>query len=247
MTSDGLNRECSDDSLFDGHLYCSQHLKGYRFSQDSILLAHSFTPSPEERILDLGTGCGIIALILAYLWPSLHISALEIQPDLLELARYNVKRNNFANRVQAVGGDLKEVQGLFGPGSFDRVVCNPPYRPVGAARPNPDPEQAMARHELLASLEDIIISLDWLLVAGGRADFVYPADRADELMDKLNRHGLTPFCLQEVFSYPGGTCRLVLVEAVKGGKSDLEVKSPLFVQKGPGGEYTPEMAGFYKK
>ena len=247
MTSDVPNRECSDDSLFDGHLICSQHLNGYRFSQDSILLAHFFTPSPEENILDLGTGCGIIALILAYRWPSIHLTGLEIQTDLLDLARSNVNRNNFADQVQVVGGDLREVQRLFASGSYDRVVCNPPYYRVGAARLNPDPEQAIARHELLASLSDIVKALDWLLVAGGRADFVYPADRTDELLDTLNSRGFSPFCMREVFSYPAGSCRLVLVEAVKGGRVDLEVKPPLYVQTGSGGEYTPEMAGFYKK
>jgi tRNA1(Val) A37 N6-methylase TrmN6 len=245
LISEQLSRQYTTESLFGGRLTCRQHLHGYRFSQDPVLLAHFFSPSPDEHILDLGAGCGIIALILAYRWPGLSITALEVQPGLAELARHNVDWNDFAARVQVVAGDLKKVGSLFPSASFERVVCNPPYHQVGAARPNPDPEQAIARHEILADLEDIVKAVAWLLVEGGRADFVYPSDRADELQAALQDNGCAPVRLQEVYSYPSGQCRLVLLEAVKGGNADLEILPPFYVQTGPGGEYTPEMAWFY--
>jgi tRNA1(Val) A37 N6-methylase TrmN6 len=246
LISEQLSRQYTTESLFGGRLTCRQHLHGYRFSQDPVLLAHFFTPSPDEHILDLGSGCGIIALILAYRWPGLSVTALEVQPGLAELARANVVRNDFAGRVQVVAGDLKKVESLFPSASFERVVCNPPYHQVGAARPNPDLEQAIARHEVMADLEDIVKAVAWLLVEGGSADFVYPSDRADELQAALQDNGCAPVRLQEVYSYPGGPCRLVLLEAVKGGNADLEILPPFYVQTGPEGEYTLEMAWFYE-
>jgi tRNA1Val (adenine37-N6)-methyltransferase len=247
LTSEQLSRQYTTESLFGGRLTCRQHLNGYRFSQDPVLLAHCFTPSPDEHILDLGTGCGIIALILAYRWPGVSVTALELQSGLAELARGNVDRNDFGGRVRVVAGDLRQIERVFQSASFERVVCNPPYHQVGAARPNPDPEQAIARHEVMADLEDIVKAVAWLLVEGGRADFIYPADRVAELQDVLKANGCAPVSLREVYSYPDGPCRLVLLEAVKeGGGSDLEILPPFYVQTGPEGEYTPEMAEFYE-
>jgi tRNA1Val (adenine37-N6)-methyltransferase len=246
LISDPPARECTTESLFGGRLTCRQPQRGYRFSQDSVVLAHFFTPSPEEHILDLGSGCGIIALILAYRWPAVSVTALELQPGLAEIARNNVELNDFDGRVRIVAGDLREVDRLLPAAGFARVVCNPPYRRRGAARPNPEPEQAIARHEIRAELEDIVKAVAWLLVKGGRADFVYPADRADELRKALQAKGCAPVRLRLVYSYPDGPCRLVLLEAVKGGGADLEVLPPFYVQDGPAGRYTPEMAGFYE-
>lgn len=246
MISEQLSRKCSTESLFDGRLICRQHLHGYRFSHDPVLLAHFFTPSSNEHILDLGTGCGIIALILAYRWPGLSITALEVQSALVELARANVTLNNFDDRVQVVEGDLKKIASLFPSAGFDRVLCNPPYYQIGAARLNSDLEQAIARHEIMAGLGDVVKAAVWLLAEGGKVDLVYPVERADELQDVLQDNGCIPVRLQEVYSYPKGSCRLVLLEAIKGGGADLKKLPPLYVQPGQGGGYSPEMASFYE-
>ena len=246
MISEPLSRDCTTESLFGGRLTCRQHLHGYRFSQDSVLLAHFITPPPEEHILDLGTGCGIISLILAHRWPSVSVTGFEVQTGLVDLARHNVEENDLAGRVHVVEGDLKNIRRLLPAAGFDRVVCNPPYRQVGAARPNPNSEQAIARHEIMASLEDIVKAVDWLLVEGGRADFVYPADRAAELQDVLQANGCFPVRLQEVYSYLDGPRRLTLVETVKGRGGDLEILPPFYVQTGPDGGYTQEMASLYE-
>jgi tRNA1Val (adenine37-N6)-methyltransferase len=246
LKSDNPARPCSTESLFAGHLLCRQHSRGYRFSHDPVLLAHFCKPSPAERILDLGTGCGIIALVIAYRWPGVSLTCLEVQTALVALARSNVELNDLTDRVRVVAGDLKEVGRQLPAASFDRVVCNPPYFQTGAARPNPEPEQAIARHEIMASLDDVIKAVVWLLAEGGKVDFVYPAGRADELLNTLKINDCAPVRLREVYSYPGGPCRLVLVEAVKGGGAGLELSPPLSVQDGPGGAYTSEMAGFYE-
>lgn len=209
-------------------------------------MAHFFTPSPEEHILDLGTGCGIIALLLAGRWPSVSVTGLEVQAALAALARRNFAENGLESRVRLVEGDLREMRRLFGAAEFSRVVCNPPYRRLGAARPNPDPGQAIARHEIMADLEEIVRAADWVLAEGGRLDFVYPAERAAELQMVLAANGCTPARLREVYSYPGGPGRLVLVEAVKGERAELQKLPPLYVQTGPAGVYSQEMAAFYK-
>lgn len=246
MTSEAIDQECTVESLFDGRLTCCQHRRGYRFTQDPVLLAHFFTPHPQENIIDLGTGCGIIPLILAYRWPGLSVTGLEVQPALAELARQNVVANEFTDRIKIVEGDLRNFREYFEAGSFDRVVCNPPYRPLGAARPNPDPEQAVARHEIMASHADVITAVVWLLADGGEVDLIYPDERSGEVLDALRQKGLAPRRLQKIYSYPDGPCRLFLVEGVKGGRERLEILPPFYVQRGPAGEYTPEMAGFYE-
>ena len=238
--------ETTVEALFDGQLTCCQHRSGYRFTQDPVLLAHFFTPLPYENIIDLGTGCGIIPLILAYRWSGLSITGLEIQPALAELARQNVDANCFPDRIKIVEGDLRSVNEYFESLSFDRVLSNPPYRVLGAARPNPDPEQAIARHEIMASLTDVLTAATGLLAEGGRIDLVYPEGRSGEVLDAMQEKGLAPSRLQRVHSYPDGPCKLFLVEGVKGGGEKLEVLAPFYVQRGPEGGYTEEMAKLYE-
>ena len=238
-------RETTVESLFDGQLTCRQHRSGYRFTQDPVLLANFFTPHPHEKIIDLGTGCGIIPLILAYRWAGLSLAGLEVQPALAELALQNVAANKFTDQIEIVAGDLRNVGEYFKAAAFDRIVCNPPYRPLGAARLNPDPEQAVARHEIMASLADVLTATSWLLADGGKVDLIYPEERSGEVLDALQEMGFTPERFRKVYSYPNGPCKLFMVEGVKGGRDKLEILPPLFIQTGLGGEYTPEMAKFY--
>jgi len=234
------------ESLFEGRLTCRQPLRGYRFSVDAVLLAHFFKPDPCGKIIDLGTGCGIMALILAYRYPSVAIIGLEIQADLAKLARRNVAGNSYEDRVDIVEGDLCLVERLFASGSFRRVIANPPYYPAGRARSNPDPDKAVARHEIMATLQDVVAASSWLLEEEGRVDLVYPAVREVELLETLKANNLKPSRLQKVFPFPGGSQKLVLVEAVKGGSSGLEFLADFYIQRSSEGEDTREMARFYE-
>jgi tRNA1Val (adenine37-N6)-methyltransferase len=238
-------RELTHDSLFNGRLTCRQHRDGYRFSVDAVLLAHFFTPQPAETVLDLGTGCGIIPLILAYRRPGLRLTGLELQPQLVELARYNVESNGLADRVRILAGDLRVLDTLLAPGSFQRVVCNPPYRKVDEGRQNPDPEQAVARHELRADLEAVVRASDWLLPVGGKVDLIFPAARRAELLTVMREVGFAPGRMQAVHGYPGGPGKLILLEGIKGGGGDLEIMPPFFICREQGGEHSPEMALCY--
>ena len=188
----------------------------------------------------------MIALILAYRWPTISVTALELQPELAELARANAQINDLGDRLQVIEGDLGRIESYFTAASFERVVANPPYRPTGAGRINPDREQAIARHEISTTLIDVVEAAEWLLVEGGRLDLVYPFERAKELSVALESGGFSPVRSQAVHSYPGKKAGLILVEAVKGGGGELEELPPFYVHRGPGGGYSEEMAGFYE-
>jgi len=240
-----LSRELTNGTLFAGRLSCRQHRHGYRFSVDAVLLAHFFTPPSAEGILDLGCGCGVISLILAYRHPGVRLTALELQPKLAALARRNVAENGLVERIAIVEGDLRQSGGIFATGQFQRVVCNPPFYRSAAARPSLDPERQLARHEVTADLAEVVTAASRLLSPGGCVDLVYPAERAASLLAALRGVGLEPQRLQVVHGYPGAVAKLVLVEAVKGGGEELEILVPFYICREAGGEYTAEMARCY--
>ncbi len=240
-------RECSLDSLFDGRLQCLQHRRGYRFSIDAVLLAHFIKPKPGDHILDLGAGCGIISLILAYRWPSVTVAALEIQAELAGLLRRSLALNarqgrDYQERLRVVTGDLREIKRCIEPGSCQWVVCNPPYRKQAAGRLNTGTEQALARHELNADLAAVVRAAAVAVKNRGRVAMVYPAGRGAVLMHALKDVNLEPKRLRTVYSYPGGDGKLLLLEAMKGGGEELRIMPPFYIYQEPKGVYSPEMA-----
>jgi tRNA1(Val) A37 N6-methylase TrmN6 len=238
-------RDYTEDTLFDGRIRCLQHRRGYRFSVDAILLGNFIRPKPGDRILDLGCGCGIIPLILAYRWPKVSITGLEIQPDLAVLANKNVILNNWQERIEIVPGDLKEIGKYIEPGSFDWVVSNPPYRRPGSGRENPGIEQALARHEQAADLKSVTKAAGWAVRKRGRSVFIYPASRGASVISELKNAKLEPKKMLSIFSYPNSNASLVIIEAVKGGGEELMILPPFYIYEERDGQYSPEMDGFY--
>lgn len=236
----------SHDTLFDGKLFCSQSLNGYRFSIDAILLAHFATPRPEEQVLDLGAGCGVISLILAYRHPSLVLTCLEIQESLAALISLNICQNGLGCRIRLLRGDLRRINEVLEVGSCDLVVCNPPYYRLGSGRQNSNDEQLVARHELEAGLPDVVKAAAFALRTRGRLALIYPAARAVSLLVTLRQYQLEPKRLQMVHSYPGADGGLLLVEAVKGGGEELVILPPLYIYTRSGGGYSPAVAAFYR-
>jgi len=234
------------DSLFDGRLQCRQHLKGYRFSLDAVLLADFISPRSGDRILDLGAGCGVISLILAFKWPKVDLTALELQDGLVALALENIELNLFQERIRLVHGDLRRIKSLLAPGLFDWVICNPPYGRIGSGRLNSVQETVIARHETHAELPDITRAVTFALRTRGRVALVYPASRASSMIHELKEQNLEPRRLRVIYSYPGSTGKLILIEAMKGGGEELQVEEPFYVYRKKGGEYTDEMAECYK-
>lgn len=217
------------DTFFRDGLRIIQRKSGYRFSLDAVLLAHFVRLRRGGKVIDLGTGNGIIPLILASLYPSAAVVGLELQEGMVRRARRSLDLNRLGERVQIIQGDVRSVSGFFRPESFDAALCNPPYRKAASGRMNPDPEKRLARHEIKARLEDFIRAGSYLLRRGGAMAMVCPASRMVDLLCAMRAHGVEPKRLRLVRSFTGSPAALVLAEGVKGGASELTVLPPLIV------------------
>ncbi|OKY76040.1 MAG: hypothetical protein BM485_05210 [Desulfobulbaceae bacterium DB1] len=236
----------TEDTLFNGRLHCRQHADGYRFSVDAVLLAHFISPGPEAAILDLGAGCGVVSLLLCYLHPGVRITALELQPGLAELVRQNITLNGLRDRLFLQEGDLRRMKSLFAAETFDWVAANPPYGKRASGRVNSSDEQACARHEINASLAEVVAAIAHALKNRGRAALVYPAARTAVLLTTLKNARLEPKRLQIVHSYPGGEGKLVLVEVMKNGGEEMTILPPFFIYECPSGPYSEAMRKMYE-
>jgi tRNA1Val (adenine37-N6)-methyltransferase len=217
------------DTLFEGRLKVLQKKQGYRFSIDALLLAHFAEPDPDDRIIDLGTGCGILPLILFFRKKSKKITGVEVQPSLADLARRNALLNRCSSRFQVWEDDLRRLDQRVKRGSFDLVLTNPPYRKIGSGRVNPHSEKAVARHEIQATLEEVLRSAHYLLKDKGRLAMIYPASRATDLMRGLSNFHLEPKRLQFVHSHEKDEARLVLVDALKEAHAQVKILPPFFL------------------
>lgn len=237
----------TNDTLFQGQLHCRQRRDGYRFSVDAVLAAHFCTPRPDDRVLDLGCGCGVIGLILAHRHRQLRVCGFELQTELADLAAANSAQNGFTDRFALVRGDVGAIATLLPPESFDLVVCNPPYRQKDSGRINGDHQAACARHELTATIDDFVRAAAFCVKNRGQVVFIYPAIRSNPLLAALQRHRLTLKRLQPVYSYPGTDgARLVLVEAVKNGGEQCQLLAPFYIYGCKNGDYSPAMHQLYR-
>ncbi len=217
------------EQLHIGHLRCIQPKRGYRFSLDAVLLADFLTIKTDERLIDLGTGIGIIPLFVSALYAVRHIVGLELQERLFDIACRNVRLNNLEDCIRIVQGDLKNVSGIFRAGEFEVLCSNPPYRKVGSGRINPREEQAIARHEIACELDDLLVAAKYLVKPGGRAFFIYLAERVGELLAGLSRYRLEPKKIRCVHPTLHTPASLVLVEAQRDARPGMVVLPPLWL------------------
>ena len=241
-----LCRGESLDALGPSGLKVIQRVRGFRHSMDALLLAHFGAPRPTDRVLDLGCGNGAITLLLAHRHPCLQIVGLEIQPALASRARRGAQLNGLQDRVEIVEGDLRRIEELLPPAGFDVILCNPPYREVGRGRLNPDPEIRQAKHELSATLPEVIVAIRYALAPKGRASLVYHASRLGDLLTRLRSERMEPKLLWPVHSFPGADAELVLVEARREGRPGLRILAPLFVYQARGRAPSPAMEEIYR-
>ncbi len=219
----------------------TQPASGYRYSLDPFILAgfaRQRLAAPAGRVIDLGTGSGILVALLQREWTAAAFVGIDIRRDTLPHARENAPGALFVN------GDIRDAKAHFPSGEFDVAVSNPPFRKVGDGRMNPDPAKAVARHEVALTLEELIASARHLLRDGGVFALCHLAERSGELLHLLHKGGFAPRTIRFAQSRAGENAFLVLVEAVKGGRNRATVPPPLVVY-GPDGEYTPEMAALY--
>ncbi|NLA76152.1 MAG: methyltransferase [Deltaproteobacteria bacterium] len=222
------------DPFMEGRLRIIQTKKGYRFSVDALLLSDFVTIKKNDVAADLGTGCGVIPLSLLAAKPLKHVFCLEIQRELAYQAARNAKLNNFEKRMSVIMADIKNPP--LPASSVNVVVCNPPYRRRESGRINPDLQRAIARHEIHASIDDIIRTSRHLLTTRGRLSLVYPAERMADLIGKLLAAGFEPKKIRIIYPDAGANAKLVLMEAWLNGNSGLTVLPPIFGQ----GDYAIE-------
>ena len=216
------------DEFLDGRLRLIQSARGYRFSIDAVLLSQFVTIKPRDVVVDLGAGCGIISLILLLEKPVGYVIALEIQKHLVDQAVRNAALNGFMDRMGVLLGDLRQVP--LGRSIADVVVCNPPYRRPGSGRVNPDFERAIARHEIMASLNDILIAANSVLKPKGRVAVIYPAGRLVDLIVRMRAFDFEPKRMQVVYPSMEEESKLVLVEGSRAGKGGVKILPPLIDQ-----------------
>jgi tRNA1(Val) A37 N6-methylase TrmN6 len=233
------------DTLFGGKIRVVQEKAGYRFSLDAVLLAGFAWLKSGERIIDLGTGIGIIPLILGKRGEGAQeIVGLEIQEKLFELAKTNVRNNRLEGLIHMHQGDIRGVTDVFPPASFDVVVTNPPYHRISSGRINPSSQKAIARHEIMCTILDLLQAASYLLKEGGRIFIIFPAHRSIALFTSLRMAMLEPKTLRWVHSRINEEAKFILTEAYKGGGEGVEVLPPFFIYSDEG-KYTPAMETLY--
>ncbi len=238
----------SRDSLFDGAVICRQNIEGYRFSLDAVLVAHFSYFKKGDTVLDLGCGCGIIGLILSYRWKHLlnNISGIELQPSLAALARGNIIENGYEEYINIVEGDLKKIGRYYKPEIFSKIICNPPFYQPSRGRRSVNQEAYIARHQVEATLDDIVTSARFCVKNKGSVAMVFPAEGMAELLFTLRSKHLEPKRIQVVYSHrEDEKARLVLVEAVKNGGEGVIISQPFYIYQKKNGPYSEEMQNLY--
>lgn len=221
-----------------------QHSGKFCFGMDAVLLSGFARVKPGERALDLGTGTGIIPILLRGKTEGRDFTGLEIQEESADMARRSVAYNHLEESISIVTGDIKEAAALFGAASFDVVTSNPPYMTGNHGLVNPEQPKAIARHELLCTLEDVVRETSKVLRPGGRFYLVHRPFRLAEIMTVLVKYKLEPKRMRLVYPFVDKEPNMVLLEALSGGRSRITVEKPLIVYKEQG-VYTDEIYDIY--
>ena len=235
----------TEDTFFNGKLHIQQDPAGYRFSIDAILLASHARPRAKERVLDLGTGCGIIPLILAYRHQNITAFGIEIQKELARMALANVKNNKLQNQITVLCQDMRDLKPDIIGGPVDLVVCNPPYHKSKSGRLNPDWQRAIARHELKINLAEMLQTAKRMLRTAGRFVTIYAAERLTDIIVQMRAHGIEPKSMRTIHGQPAAEARLILVSGAKGAQPGIRLDSPLIIYDSKGG-YSQEIQEMFE-
>ena len=242
-----------EDLLHEGERLDDLQRNGYRiiqdprrfcFGMDAVLLAGFSRVKKGECALDLGTGTGIIPILLEARNEGQHYTGLEIQPESADMARRSVLYNDLQDRIDIVTGDIKEASKIFQAASMDVITTNPPYMIGAHGLTNPEDAKAIARHEVLCDLDDILRESARILRPGGRFYMVHRPFRLAEIFSKMVAARIEPKRMRLVYPYVDKEPNMVLIEGLRGGKSRLTVEKPLIVYK-EANVYTDEIYDVY--
>lgn len=232
------------DELHRNGYYIIQNPKKFCFGMDAVLLSGFARVKKQEKVLDLGTGTGIIPILLAAKTEGMHFTGLEIQPESADMARRSVAYNHLEDKINIEIGDIKDASEQFGASSFHVVTTNPPYMTGQHGLTNPNESKAIARHEILCCLEDVIRESARILKPQGRFYMVHRPFRLAEIMVLMHQYGLEPKRMQLVYPYIDKEPNMVLLEGLRGGNPRITVEKPLIVYREPG-VYTDEIYDIY--
>ncbi len=243
MTIDLQPGERLDDLQRNGYRII-QNPEKFCFGMDAVLLSGFAKVKKGETVLDLGTGTGIIPILLKGKTMGKHFTGLEIQEESAGMASRSVLLNGLTEDVDIVTGDIKEAVDLFGAASFDVVTSNPPYMTGNHGLTNPGEAKAIARHEVLCTLDDVVRAAAGVLKPNGRFYMVHRPFRLAEIFGVMSKYKLEPKRMQLVYPYVDREPNMVLIEALKGGRPRITVEKPLIVYKSQG-VYTDEIYDIY--
>lgn len=232
------------DDLQRNQLKIIQNPEKFCFGMDAVLLSGFAKVKPGETVLDLGTGTGIIPLLLSAKSEASHLTGLEIQAENADMARRSVAMNGLEDRIRIIEGDIKDASKQLGAAVYDVVTCNPPYMIGQHGLKNPDMPKAIARHEVLCTFEDVARETARLLKPGGKFFLVHRPFRLAEIIGTLLSYKLEPKRMQLVYPFVDKEPNMVLLEASRGGNSRMTVEKPLIVYQKPG-VYTSEIYDIY--
>ena len=221
-----------------------QHPGKFCFGMDAVLLANFARVKKNEKVLDLGTGTGIIPILMSAKTEGEYFRALEIQEESADMARRSVLHNHLEDRIEIVTGDIKEAAGIFGPVSFDVITTNPPYMIGQHGITNSSDTKAIARHEVLSTLDDILRESAKILKQKGRFYMVHRPFRLAEILSKMVAAGIEPKRMRLVHPFIDKEPNMVLIEGMRGGNSRMTIEPPLIVYKAPG-VYSDELLTEY--
>ena len=243
MITDLMENERLDDLQRNG-LKIIQKTDGFCFGMDAVLLSGFASVKPGERALDLGTGTGIIPLLLSAKTKGDHFTGLEIQTEIMKMAQRSVALTGLEKKIDIIQGDIKEASRIFGAASFDVVTSNPPYMNDAHGLKNPGDVKAISRHEVLCTLEDVVREGTKALKPGGRFYMVHRPHRLAEIITVMRQYKLEPKRMKFVHPFADKDANMVLIEAVRGGGAWLKLEPPVIVYKEPG-VYTDEIYEIY--
>lgn len=243
MTTNLKPEERLDDLQVKGYEII-QHPGKFCFGMDAVLLSNFAHIKKDERVLDLGTGTGIIPILLTAKTEGKEFVGLEIQEESADMARRSVAHNHLEEKVEIVNGDIKEAASIFGPVSFDVITTNPPYMIGQHGIANPSDTKAIARHEVLCTLDDILRESARMLKPRGRFYMVHRPFRLAEILSKMVEVGIEPKRMRLVYPFVDKEPNMVLIEGMRGANSRMTIAPPLIVYKEQG-VYTEELLKEY--
>ena len=232
------------DDLQRGGLRVIQRADAFRFGTDAVLLADFAAPRRHDRVCDLGTGTGIIPLLPYARENTISADAVEIQPDMADMAARSMAMNGLNEKIRVLPGDLRSIRTLLPHARYDLVTCNPPYGKAGGTLLNPDASKRLARHEESCAIEDVACAAAWLLQNGGRLCCVFPAARMIELSDAMRKYRMAPKRIRMVHSRVEKAAHLCLMEGMLDARPGLIIEPPLVIYD-ENNAYTPELRRIY--